>query len=370
MPVPHKDRIGGLTFLAFFLFPLYSLGFVVLGRVLPFLFPQVAPSSAKVKRISRDIKGKNVIVTGANSGVGSGITKELLRRGANVTMACRSATRAEKARSEFISELSAQGFASDDLEKRLTVAQLDTSSLASVREFGKAVVASGRKVDLLYLNAGIGGATPDGNVLTSDGQTNFLGHFLLVNLLEPILAEDARIVSTSSFGALLALSWKDFSTSSVVGKADPGFHFSESAVFSEATSRTMSGYSYSKAMQIIFTRALNDRALATGSQRKAFAFHPGLVSSNFFTLTRQLNKLDFVRLVGSLESVLGVTPEESAQTPVLFGLLTDEGLGPRSRWSKVYERGIAFTTPQEYLDPDRFWVRWSADAGIDADWAV
>lgn len=46
---------------------------------------------------SQDLRGKHFVVTGANAGLGYVTTRELAKMGAKVTMACRSAERAQKA---------------------------------------------------------------------------------------------------------------------------------------------------------------------------------------------------------------------------------------------------------------------------------
>lgn len=76
---------------------------------------------------------------------------------------------------------------------------LDLASLASVRAFADALGPGA--IDILLLNAG--GQRPDVAARSADGfeltfATNHLAHYLLLRLLEPRLAADARIVLTSS----------------------------------------------------------------------------------------------------------------------------------------------------------------------------
>lgn len=80
---------------------------------------------------------------------------------------------------------------------------LDLASLASVRGFADAVVATlgGACIDALVLNAG--GQRPDVAARSADGHeltfaVNHLAHYLLARLLLPRLAPGARIVITSS----------------------------------------------------------------------------------------------------------------------------------------------------------------------------
>ena len=52
--------------------------------------------------VKKDIKldGKNVIITGANSGIGYETALDMLQRGARVIMACRNVQAAEEAKSK------------------------------------------------------------------------------------------------------------------------------------------------------------------------------------------------------------------------------------------------------------------------------
>ena len=89
---------------------------------------------------------------------------------------------------------------------------LDTSSLGSVRKFAQIVLKTENRLDVLCLNAGIGGfddkrLSPDGIELTM--ATNHFGHFLLVHLLANLLekSKPARIVLTASFAHKIAMSF-------------------------------------------------------------------------------------------------------------------------------------------------------------------
>jgi NAD(P)-dependent dehydrogenase (short-subunit alcohol dehydrogenase family) len=76
---------------------------------------------------------------------------------------------------------------------------LDLASLRSVRQAGQAFVESGRPLDVLVNNAGVGAT----NGVTEDGfeihwGTNHIGHFLLTDQLAPAIPERARVVTVSS----------------------------------------------------------------------------------------------------------------------------------------------------------------------------
>ena len=136
---------------------------------------------------------RNVIITGGNSGLGFETAKKIAgNKEYRVVLACRNPEKAEEAVGKIKEETG---------NENILRMQLDTASLASVRQFA----ADYEKKDFgevyaLLLNAGINGMHSG---MTEDGmeivfQTNHLGHFLLANLLLPHMEPDGKIFSTSS----------------------------------------------------------------------------------------------------------------------------------------------------------------------------
>lgn len=82
----------------------------------------------------------------------------------------------------------------------LELIELDLASLASVRDAASRLMIDGRRFNSIIANAGVM-ATPYGR--TIDGfetqfGTNHLGHFALINRIEPLLADNGRLVVLSS----------------------------------------------------------------------------------------------------------------------------------------------------------------------------
>lgn len=128
-----------------------------------------------------------VLVTGASSGVGLWAARALAARGWHVIMACRDLAKAEAAAAEV----------GIDPAQR-TLLHLDLADFASVRALAEAtraqLKAEGRKLDALVLNAAVYLPRAEAPLRNADGYelsvaTNYLGHFLLANLLLPDLAE-------------------------------------------------------------------------------------------------------------------------------------------------------------------------------------
>lgn len=197
------------------------------------------------------MKDKICIVTGGNSGIGKATVAGLARRGATVVSACRSVDRGEAALAEVAAETGS---------KALHVMKLDLASLASVRAFAAAFAARFARLDVLVENAGVMTArrqlTVDG--LEMDFGVNHVGHFLLTDLLLPILRESApsRIVVVSS-------------NLHATGKLDCDDLASE---------RAWSGaYPRSKLANLLFVHSLAKRLVGTGVVVNAL--HPGVVST-------------------------------------------------------------------------------------------
>lgn len=104
-----------------------------------------------------DWSGKVVLITGASSGIGRGLSVELARRGAAVGLLAR---RADALR-EIVEEIEAAGGRAIALPADVTDADsLRFSACALRRKFGY--------IDLLIANAGIGAATPATNLPLED----------------------------------------------------------------------------------------------------------------------------------------------------------------------------------------------------------
>lgn len=139
----------------------------------------------------KDLAGRVIIVTGANSGIGFETARALAAAGASVILACRDMVQGNEA---FHRIEAAQPGSNLQLEG------LDLASLESVREFCTRL--AGEHVDTLICNAGTYATeyaeTADGFELTVG--VGHLGHFLLTReLLPQILASDSpRVVMVSS----------------------------------------------------------------------------------------------------------------------------------------------------------------------------
>ncbi|MCV7261261.1 SDR family oxidoreductase [Mycobacterium shimoidei] len=204
-----------------------------------------------------DLSGKLVVITGANSGLGFGLTRRLSAAGADVVMAIRNRAKGEAAIEQIRATVP---------DAKLTIKPLDLSSLASVAALGEQLNSEGRPVDILINNAGV--MTPPQRDTTTDGfelqfGSNHLGHFALTAHLLPLLraAEHSRVVSLSSLAARQGRIHFD----------DPQF---------ERSYTPMQAYAQSKLAVLMFARELDRRSRAAGWGITSNAAHPGLTKTN------------------------------------------------------------------------------------------
>uniref|UniRef100_A0A674HD91 Retinol dehydrogenase 14 n=9 Tax=Passeriformes TaxID=9126 RepID=A0A674HD91_TAEGU len=246
------------------------------------------------------MRGKTVIITGANSGLGRAAAAELLRMRARVIMGCRDRARAERAAREIRAEVGERA----DGAGELVVRELDLASLRSVRAFCHRVLQEESRLDVLINNAGIFQCP---YMKTEDGfemqfGVNHLGHFLLTNLLLGLLKNSApsRIVVVSSklykYGEI---NFEDLN--------------------SEISYNKSFCYSRSKLANILFARELARRLEGTGVTVNSL--HPGIVRTN---LGRHVNIPLLAKPLFNLVSwAFFKTPLEGAQTSIYLASSPD-----------------------------------------------
>jgi len=142
-----------------------------------------------------DFANKNVIITGGTTGIGLATAKAFINAGANVWITGRNVHNLQKASAEIN-------------DPKLNTVVSDTSKLADIAVLEQAFADSGKKLDVLFLNAGVGIFEPIENVTEEnfDAQfsTNVKGNFFTLQKLLPHLAEGASVLFTSSSVATAA----------------------------------------------------------------------------------------------------------------------------------------------------------------------
>uniref|UniRef100_A0AAF5DS51 Galectin domain-containing protein n=1 Tax=Strongyloides stercoralis TaxID=6248 RepID=A0AAF5DS51_STRER len=137
----------------------------------------------------------NILITGANQGIGFETAKHLARRGNNITIACRNMDAAIKA----VNEIKYETNKNNDI----SCVELDLCSLESVKKCAKTLIASKKTFDVVILNAGT--MLPK-EKYTLDGiettfQVNFVSQYFLFELLKKdntVLAKPVRVICLTS----------------------------------------------------------------------------------------------------------------------------------------------------------------------------
>lgn len=139
----------------------------------------------------QDMIGRSVIVTGASSGMGASVARELGRRGASVTLQGRDPERLAAVKADVEAGGGKALVAPQDLEDLATVASLVDRAIA---EFGS--------VDGLVLNASLFDPRPladtDLESIQRQWNTNVVSHLLIVQAAAPQMQEQSSIVFVSS----------------------------------------------------------------------------------------------------------------------------------------------------------------------------
>jgi NAD(P)-dependent dehydrogenase (short-subunit alcohol dehydrogenase family) len=253
--------------------------------------------------LAKDLSGKTYIVTGSNSGIGLVTTRQLVKQGAHVVMACRRTNVAQEVADELMAESPRGG---------VEVIALDLGDLASVRAFADAFLSSHDRLDALVNNAGVM-KTPEGT--TKDGfewqmGVNHLGHFLLTEKLLDLLKASApsRIIILSScfhdkaFGRQGEIRFEDL-------------HFQERAYDGWAA------YAQSKLANLLHAKELARRLEGTGVT--AVSVHPGWVRTQ---LVRHSSGPIWIQntLLRPLFALLGQIGEWDGAQTTLHCLLDDD----------------------------------------------
>jgi NAD(P)-dependent dehydrogenase (short-subunit alcohol dehydrogenase family) len=206
--------------------------------------------------VESDSQRRVCLITGASTGIGKEIAKQIARSGITVVMVARSRGRLESAQEEI--KLEAPAAKTD-----LLVA--DLSSQAEIRRVISEFCSRYHRLDILINNAGV--LVPRRS-LTVDGiettfAINHLGYFLLTNLLLDTIkpSAPARVVNTSSAAHQSArLDFDDLQSE----KRYTGFFV----------------YCKSKLANVLFTYELARRLEGTGVTVNCF--HPGVIATELF----------------------------------------------------------------------------------------
>ncbi|KAI0319571.1 NAD-P-binding protein [Amylostereum chailletii] len=222
------------------------------------------------------LDGRVTVVTGADSGIGFHTVEQLAAHGAKVYLLCITLENAQDAISRI--ELNLPRLRGT---KCLVPVQIDLSSLASVREAARTILAEEKRLDILINNAGRLASDyvqADSGVEMSVA-VNHIGPFVLTTMLLPLLkstaslpGSDVRIISLTSYAYKLAGPVR-FTTLDDLNdpRGAPGARNGWLAKFRR--------YGATKLMIILFIGELQRQLDAENIPITAMAVHPGEIAT-------------------------------------------------------------------------------------------
>ncbi|KUI60515.1 WW domain-containing oxidoreductase [Cytospora mali] len=285
------------------------------------------------------IRGKTILVTGPSpNSIGEATAVAIARAGpALLILASRTPSKleavADSCRKVIVDAIGTRDVATKPRQGRATEVKtvvLDLGSQASVRSAARQVAAITDRLHVLINNAGISTSvwwlSPDGYEMTF--AVNHLGHFLLTNLLLPLILRagpGARIINvTSTAQRISPMRFSDYNFDNEVdgpkkGKvAIPADEKPNPRAPAWTLAKSANGfpgtvaYGMSKTANVLFTVALKRRLADKGIE--SFAVHPGEIYTNI--ATGSLSP-EFKREIAAMPPSKWKTPDEGCATTLV-----------------------------------------------------
>ena len=269
---------------------------------------------------------KLAVITGADGGMGTEITRAVAMAGYRVVMACYNMEKALQRRQQLIVETG---------QRQIVCEYLDLSSLPTVAEFADRLLQRKEKISLLMNNAGTmetaRNTTVDG--LERTVSVNYVGPYLLTRKLLPLMDRGSRIVNmVSCTYAIGRLDFPDFFT-----KGRKGVFW------------RIPIYSNTKLALTLFTLKLADELCERGITVNAA--DPGIVSTDMITMHMWFDPLTDIFFRPFIR-----TPRQGADTAIRL-LLDKEWAGTSGR---LFVSGLSIPLSSKfslYGQQDELWKR-------------
>lgn len=218
---------------------------------------------------------KNILVTGASSGIGQALCKILAsKHGCYVYLGSRNVEKGENALKSIIAE-------EPSVSGKIEVLQIDVSEDNSCKQAAENLRAKGVKLYAVVNNAGIGLAHGDIGGISAMMNTNYMGPKrvteAMIDLVDP---SEGRIVNVSSGGASMWLREQDDVTKTLFSDVNTTQQqlddsISENVQNGKATKGMGAGYGFSKAA----LNALTQIQANQYSNLKVTSLSPGFIDT-------------------------------------------------------------------------------------------
>ncbi|KAI8668452.1 hypothetical protein NCS55_00871100 [Fusarium keratoplasticum] len=282
---------------------------------------------------------KSVFITGANQGLGLETARALHSAGATVYIGARNRAKGQQA----IDEIQA----SDANDAPLHVVEISLDSFDSVRKAAKDLVAQNDKLNLLILNAGVmfspKGKTVDG--FETQLAINYLGHFLLFQLLKPALLA----ASTPEFNSrVIALS--------STGHRAGGIRFGDLNFDEPGSYDPMLAYGQAKTANIYLANEIERRYGSQGLH--AISLHPGVINTNLSKSLDQATK-DFMRNDPGFQKQLKSVAQGAATT--VYAAVSKDWEGKGGKYLYDCAEAGPVRPDSDYMSMDDGYAEWIYD---------
>nr|POE59138.1 retinol dehydrogenase 13 [Quercus suber] len=293
----------------------------------------------------KDLTGQWIIVSGSNNGIGREAALSFAKWGANLILACRNAPAHETQPAAVVDECLSIAKRAGHISE-VEWWEIDMANIISIEAFAQRWLATGRPLDILCNNAGMGSSPGGGNVFkTKDGfeiihQVNFLSHVLLTLNLLPSLAKASQpriVCTTSCFHYLGKYSIANFNGGPGLGGLDGVQYYQNNKLY----------------LQIWLTE-LQHRLLQHDGYKHITVngVHPGYVNSGIWNLAGKgvINAIKQFA-VKTAANVVGITPQQGSlaithaatdpqcgPNPTTQGVGGPEGKGGARYFNRIYEQ--------------------------------
>uniref|UniRef100_A0A6A7G352 Retinol dehydrogenase 14-like isoform X1 n=1 Tax=Hirondellea gigas TaxID=1518452 RepID=A0A6A7G352_9CRUS len=147
------------------------------------------------KNLTTRFDGKTIVITGGTKGVGFEASRQFLSRGCRLVIGDPDPDHARQVADVLQKDVAGCG--------SVVVLQLDLSCMSSVRKFADKILRTEKSLDVLVLNACVPASRTKQTTAEGFERTmaaNYLGHFLLTNLLFGLMkvTSNSRVVVTVS----------------------------------------------------------------------------------------------------------------------------------------------------------------------------
>ena len=277
-----------------------------------------------------DLSGKNILITGCNSGLGYETMRILTQRGARVLGCARSQEKAQTA-CDSVDGL-AEPFVCELADPHSVLACVE-----AVREFGE-------PIDALICNAGIMAIPKLETIQGYEKQffVNHVGHFILVRGLLEQLRDDGRVVMVSSYGHTMA--------------PRDGIQFDN--LDGEKGYSAWRAYGQSKLANVLFAKSLARKFSEDDTNRIAHAIHPGVINTE---LGRHMNGV--MQAIMSMGKFFYKSTPQGAATQVYAAVHPDAA----ARNGKYYTDCNIAQPSKNACDPELADALWEKTEAIVAE---